>query len=124
MSLISRENRLALAGYAIAAVGLLVFSLLHTIWRRRVEPDFIVGAELEGLGVTLLGLVLACVGSAMWTRRAQTRAPLKLASLAAVGAIGMTAVIGVNVHEPSAILMLVVLFSVVNVILQLIALGY
>jgi len=121
---VSKESRLASAGYALVAAGVLVFSLLDKISRWRVGADLVSDAARGSLGAMLVGFVLACVGSAMWARRAQTRKPLKLAALVAVAAFGLTWMIGVNIHGSSVILMFVVLFSMINVVVQLIAVRY
>jgi len=120
----NRADRLALAGYSVAAAGVLVFSLLDAISNLRLGSSLLDVAATGSMAAVLVGFTLASVGSARWARRDHTHAPLKLSALIAVVVFVATWAIGVNIHGPSAILMFVVLFAAINVVIQLIAAGY
>ena len=76
------------------------------------------------MAATLGGFVTATVGSAIWARRSRTRQPLKIATYVGVVSVFLSLIVGVNVHGPSAMLMFLVMFSVINVLTLLVASGW
>jgi len=60
--------------------------------------------------------VTAIVGSAIWARRTATRQPLKVAAVTGVASFFLISLTDVNVHGPSAILMFLLPFSLLNVL--------
>jgi uncharacterized membrane protein len=119
---LERVRRTTLIGYAVACLGVLVFTQLERI--ERMGSGVSGAASLGSLGATLVGFLTAIVGSAIWARRATNRQPLKIAASIAVATLLITFAVGINIHGPSAILMFVVMFSVVNVVSVLIASGW
>jgi hypothetical protein len=84
--------------------------------------DNVLNAAVVGSMAAMLGgFVTATVGSAIWARRTLTRQPLKIAVSIGVGSLFLSPIVGVNVHGPSAILIFLVLFSVINVLSLLFA---
>jgi len=120
----SKAKWTALTGYALAAAGILLYTQLDRIVDLRMGFHVLNVAALGSMAATLGGFVTATVGSAIWARRNLTRQPLKIAASVRAGSLLLSLIVGVNVHGPSAILMFLVLFSVVNVLTLLVASGW
>ncbi len=73
-------------------------------------------AVILSVAATVGGFLTAIVASAIWARRTLTRQPLKIAASIGVGSSFLSAIVGVNIHGQSAILMFLVLFSVINIL--------
>jgi hypothetical protein len=114
-------KRVAIGGYALAAAGIVLYTQLDRIVDLRMGEGALGGAVLSSMAATFLGFVAAVVGSAIWARRSATRQPLKVAVLIGVGSLLLCLSVGVNLHGPSALLMFLVPFSIVNVLSVLVA---
>ena len=112
----NKAERAALIGYALAAVGLILFSLLGKIQNLSVSDNVLNAAAVGSFAATLVGFVIATVASAIWAGRGSTRQPLKIAASIGVGSFLLSLAVGINIHGSSAMLMFVVLFSAVNVL--------
>ena len=119
-----RAKGMALIGYFSAAVGIVLYTQLGRIADLRLGDNVLDAVVISSFGATFGGFLTAIVGSVIWARRTPTRQPLKLAVLIGVGTLLLCLVVGVNVHGPSAMLMFLVPFSVVNVLSVLIANGW
>jgi hypothetical protein len=124
MLALSKAKWTALAGYAFAAAGIIFYTQLDRIVDLKMGGGVLNAAAVGSMAATLGGFVTATVGSAIWARRTLTRQPLKIAISIGAGSVLLSLIIGVNIHGPSAILMFLVLFSVINVLSQLIAAGW
>lgn len=124
MLALSKAKWTALTGYALAAAGILVYTQLDRIVDLRMGFHVLNVAALGSMAATLGGFVTATVGSAIWARRSPTRQPLKIAICVGVGSVLLSLMVGVNVHGPSAMLMFLVMFSVINVLTLLVASGW
>jgi hypothetical protein len=120
MSAFSRSQWTAMTGYAIAAAGIILFTQLDRVESWRMGANVLGAAVVASLAGAFGGFVTATVGSAIWARRTLTRQPLKIAVSIAAGSLFLSLIVGVNIHGPSAILMFLVLFSVVNVLVLLV----
>jgi hypothetical protein len=120
----TRAKWAALSGYAIAAAGIILYTQLDRIVDLKMGGSVLNVAAAGSMAATFGGFVTATIGSAIWARRNLTREPLKIAASIAVGSLFLSLIVGVNVHGPSAILMLLVLFSVVNVLALLVSGGW
>jgi hypothetical protein len=112
----SKARWTALTGYALAAAGIILYTQLDRIVNLRMGKNVLNAAVVGSMAATLGGFVTATVGSAIWARRTLTRQPLKIAVSIGVESLFLSLIVGVNVHGPSAILMFLVLFSVINVL--------
>jgi hypothetical protein len=122
MLTLSRAKRVAMVGYASAALGIVLYTQLD-----RIVPlgDNVLDAVvMSSFAATFGGFLTAIVGSAIWARRTPTRQPLTIALLIGVGSLWLCLVVDVNVHGPSAMLMFLVPFSVVNVLSVLVGMRY
>ena len=93
----------------MAAAGIFLYSQLGDIF---------------SLGLTFVGLLTVIVGSVIWARRSSIDAPLWIGI-----SIGLAAFLygwfgDVNVHGPSAIVMFLIPFSIVDVLCVLIGSGF
>ncbi|MGD0507744.1 MAG: hypothetical protein ABSA27_08105 [Terriglobales bacterium] len=120
----STARRTALTGYAFAAAGILLYTELDRIVDLRMGDNVLNAAAVGSMAATLGGCVTAIVGSAIWAQRSPTRQPLKIATYAGVGSVFVSLIVGVNVHGPSAMLMFLMMFSVINVLTQFVASGW
>jgi hypothetical protein len=120
----SRAKWIALTGYTLAAVGIILFTQLDRIVALRIGDNVLNAAAVASMAAIFGGFVTATVGSAIWAGRTLTRQPLKIAASVGAGSLLLSLIVGVNVHGPSAILMFLVLFSVVNVLTLLVAGGF
>jgi uncharacterized membrane protein YesL len=111
----SRAKRIAIIGYALAAVGIVLYTQLDRIVDMRME-DVLGVAVVSSMAATFGGFLIAIVGSVTWARRSATRQPLKIAVLIGVASLWLCLAVDVNVHGPSALLMFLVPLSVVNVL--------
>jgi len=121
MSADSRAKWIALAGYAFAAAGIILYTQLDRIVNLRMGESVLNAAVFGSMAATFGGFVIATVGSVIWARRAPTHVPLKIAISVGVGSLFLLLMVDVNVHGPSAILMFLFPFSVINVLSLLIA---
>jgi hypothetical protein len=78
-------------------------------------------AVAVSLAATFGGFIMATVGSVIWARRIATRQPLKIAVLIGVGSLFINLLTSGNIHGPTAILMFLIPFSVVNTVSVLVA---
>lgn len=115
----SKAKRIAIVGYALAAVGIVLYTQLDRISDLRMGDV----ADVGSMAATFGGFLTAIVGSAIWARRSPSRQPLKIAVSIGVGTFLLCLAVDVNVHGPSALLMFLVPFSVVNVLSTLVASG-
>jgi hypothetical protein len=106
----------ALTGYILAAVGIVLYTQLDRVAEWNIGVNGLNSGVAFSLATTFGGLVTAIVGSVIWARQADTRQPLKVAALTGIASFFLVAIVDVNVHGPSAILMLLVPFSVLNVL--------
>jgi hypothetical protein len=120
MLALSRAKWIALTGYALAAAGIILFRQLDRIEALRLGHNVLNAAVVGSMAATFGGFVTATVGSAIWARRTLTRQPLKIAAWVGAGSLFLSLILGANVHGPSAILMFLVLFSVINVLTLLV----
>lgn len=119
MSELSDAKWVALIGYALTTAGIILFMQLSNIESLSVKVlDF---AVVTSLAATFGGFIMATVGSVIWARRSATRQPLKIAVLIGIGSLFMNLLTSGNVHGPTAILMFLIPFSVVNVVSLLVA---
>ena len=116
----SRAKSIALTGYALATAGIVLFTQLDRVEALRIGGSVLNSAAVCSMAATFGGFVTATVGSAIWARRTPTRQPLKIAASIGAGSLFLSLLVGVNVHGPSAILMFLVLYSVINVLTQLV----
>jgi len=116
----SKAKWTAVTGYAFAAAGIIIFTQLDRIVDLRLGARVLNVAAVGTMAAIFGGFVAAAVGSVIWARRTVTRQPLKLAALVGAGSLLLSLIVGVNVHGPSAILMFLVLFSVINVLTLLV----
>jgi hypothetical protein len=110
----NRDNCTAIVGYAIAAMGVLVFTQADRVSDLRTGSGG--RAAAVGLVTTLTGFIVALIGSILWNRRTRSRQPIVIALAIGLGSWLLAWAIDANVHGPSAILMFVFLFSAVNVV--------
>lgn len=120
----SKAKRMAIVGYALAAAGMVLYTQLDRIVDLRMGESLLGVAVVSSMAATFGGFLTAIVGSAIWARKSPTRQPLKIAVLIGVGSFLLVWAVDVNIHGPSAILMFLVPFSVVNVLSVLIASGW
>jgi hypothetical protein len=120
----SRAKAMATIGYALAALGILLYSQLDRIVDLRLGENVLDAVVASSFAATFRGFLTAIVGSAIWARRTPTRQPLKIAVLIGVGTFLLSLAVGVNLHGPSAMLFFAVPFSVVNVLSVLVASGW
>ena len=116
----SRAKWTALAGYAFAAAGIILYTQLDRILNLMGE-SVLNSAVFGSMAATFGGFIAATVGSVIWARRTPTHAPLKIAISVGVGSLFLLMMVDVNVHGPSGILMFLFPFSVINVLSLLIA---
>ena len=107
-------KRMTIIGYALAAAGIVLYTQLDRIGNWRMGVNVLNAAALCSMAATFGGFLTAIVGSAIWARRSSKHEPLKIAFLVGVGSLFLLLLVGVNIHGPSAILMFLVPFSVVN----------
>ena len=88
----------------------------------RIGENVLDVAELSSMGATFGGFLTAIVGSVIWARRSSKHQPLKIAFLVGVGSFFLLLLVDVNIHGPSAILMFLMPFSVVNFLSVLVVL--
>jgi hypothetical protein len=117
----SRAKGIAIIGYGSAVVGIVLYTQLGRIVDLRLGDHVLDAVVISSFASTFGGLLTAIVGSAIWARRTPTRQPLKIAVLVGVGSLLLCLAVDVNVHGPSAMLMFLVPFSVVNVLSVLVA---
>ena len=117
----SKAKWTAVTGYACAAAGTILFTQLNRIANFRMGHNVLDAAMVGSMSATFGGFATAAVASAIWARRSPTREPLKIAAYIAVGSVLLTLLVGINIHGPSAILMFLVVFSVINVVTLLVA---
>lgn len=115
---------MAIIGYASAAVGIVLYTQLGRIVDLRLEDNVLDAVVISSFAATFGGFLTAIVGSAIWARRTPTRQPLKIAVLIGVGSFLLCVAVGVNIHGPTALLMFLIPFSVVNVLSVLVASGW
>lgn len=120
----SRAKLTALIGYTLAGSGMILYTQLDRIVDLRVGDNVLNVAALGSMTAMFGGFVAATVGSAIWARRSSTRQPLKIAFSIGVAGVLLALLVGVNIHGPSAMLMFLVLFSVINILSVLIASGW
>lgn len=107
---------MALIGYTLAAVGIALYTQLDRIEALSPSENVLGVAVTISLGGTLVGFLIAIVGSAIWARRSSTRQPLKIAALVGLFTLLLCLTVNLNIHGPAAVLVLLVPFSVVNVL--------
>ncbi|MFZ0420403.1 MAG: hypothetical protein WAM04_20030 [Candidatus Sulfotelmatobacter sp.] len=112
----SRAKWTAVTGYTCAAAGTITFTQLDRIENLRMGGNVLNAAVILSVAATVGGFLTAIVASAIWARRTLTRQPLKIAASIGVGSSFLSAIVGVNIHGQSAILMFLVLFSVINIL--------
>ena len=112
----SKAKRMAIVGYALASAGIVLYTQLGRIADWRIGVNVMNAAALCSMVATFGGSLTAIVGSAIWARRSPTHRPLKVAFLVGVGSFFLCLAVDVNIHGPSAILIFLVPFSVVNVL--------
>jgi uncharacterized membrane protein YesL len=112
----SKAKWMAIVGYALAGVGIVLYTQLDRIVELRSGTNVLDTAAFSSIAATFGGFLAAIVGSVVWARRSSTRRPLKIAFLVGVGSFLLCLGVDVNVHGPSAILMFLVPFSVINVL--------
>lgn len=112
----TRAKWIAVTGYAVAAAGSIVFTQLGNIADLRVSDNTLNIAAVSSMAATFGGFVAATVGSAIWARRTPTRQPFRIAVLIGAASLLLALFLGVNVHGPSAILMFLILFSLINIL--------
>ena len=111
---------IALTGYFLAAAGIVLYTQLDRISAWNIGHNVLNFAVAVSMAATFGGFLTAIVGSATWARRTPTQQPLKIAIFTGVAGLFLTLLTDVNVHGPSAILMFLLPFSVVNVLSLLI----
>jgi len=114
----------ALTGYAFAAAGILLYTQLGRVVDLRMGNNVLNIAAVGSMAATLSGFVTATVGSAIWARQNPTRQPLKIAICIGVGSTLVSLIVGWNIHGPSVMLWFLVMFSVINVLMLLVASGW
>jgi hypothetical protein len=119
MSELSGAKWSALTGYAVAGAGIVLNMQLGNI--ENLTVGVFGAAVVASLTATLGGFLTATVGSVIWARRTATRQPLKTAVLIGMGSLFLNLLISGNIDGPTAILMFLIPFSVVNVVSVLIA---
>ena len=117
----SKLKWIALSGYALALLGIILFTQLDRIVNLRLGGYSLNAAATGIMAATFGGFVIATVGSAIWARRTLTRQPLKVAASVGAASLLLSLIVGVNPHGLSVVLMFLVLFSVVNVLTLLVA---
>ena len=103
-----------LAGSSVAAAGVVLYTQLGALVNLRLSSAVVDAAVMTSFGATVGGSLAALVASVVWARKAL--AGRVLAAAIFVGAAGLlVATLGnINVHGPSAILLFVLPFSVVD----------
>ena len=120
MSAHTRTKLAALAGYALAATGAVLYTQLGWVVDRRVTWTVLETVALGSIAATFGGFLTVIVASAVWARRDAGRKPLKIAVCVGVLSLLLVLLFPVNVHAPTAILMLVLALSAINVLSLLI----
>lgn len=110
----SKARWMAIVGYALAGLGIALYTQLDRIVESRSGRNVVDIAALSSVAATFVGFLVAIVGSVIWARRSSTRRPLKIAFLVGVGSFLLCLGVDVNVHGPSAILIFLAPFSVAN----------
>lgn len=110
----SRVKLMAVIGYALAAAGIALYTQLDRIGDLRMGANALNVVALSSIAATFGGFLTAIVGSVIWARRSSKHQPLKIAFLVGVGSFFLLLLVDVNIHGPSAIVMFLVPFSVVN----------
>jgi hypothetical protein len=119
MSDLSNAKWAALTGYALSTAGIILSMQLGNIENLSVEV--LDSAVAVSLAATFGGFIMATVGSVIWARRIATRQPLKIAVLIGIGSLFINLLASGNIHGPTAILMFLIPFSVVNAVSVLVA---
>lgn len=112
----SKAKRMAIAGYALAGAGIVLYTQLGRIGDLRMGVNVLNVVALSSIAATFGGFLTAIVGSVIWARRSSKHQPLKIAFLVGVGSFFLLLLVDVNIHGPSAILMFLMPFSAVNVL--------
>jgi fucose 4-O-acetylase-like acetyltransferase len=107
---------IALTGYFLAAAGIVLYTQLGRIAEWNIGHNVLDSAAAISTAATFGGFLAAIIGSATWARRTATQQPLKIAISIGVASLFLILLTDVNVHGPSAILMFLLPFSVVNVL--------
>jgi hypothetical protein len=113
----TKANWISLTGLLVASAGVALFTQMDNI------PETLRGSAaydvfpLASFAATVGGPLLALAGSVVWARRASLRQPLWLAVSIGRGCILVGLSVGINVHEPSGILLFPLLFAVIDVVL-------
>ena len=115
---------MAIIGYGFAAAGILLYTQLDRIENWRIGLHILNAAALSSMVATFGGFLVSIVGSAIWARRSPTHQPLKIAIAIGIVSILLCLLVSVNVHGPSAMLMFLVPFSLINVLSVLAAGGW
>jgi hypothetical protein len=116
MSELSNAEWAALTGYALSAAGIILHMPLSNL-----SAELLNSAVAATLVATFGGFIMATFGSVMWARRTATRQPLKIAVSIGIGSLFVNLLNSGNIHGPTAILMFLIPFSVVNVVSVLVA---
>ena len=106
-----------LAGSSVAAAGVVLYTQLGTLVDIRVGPAVLDAAVMASFVATLGGSLAALVASVMWARKALGRHVLAVAIVAGAAGLLVGALGNINVHGPSAILLFVLPFAVVDAVL-------
>ena len=119
----TKSNWIALTGIAVAAVGIVLYTQLDRIADLRVSPAVLNSAALGSVAATVGGLLTVIVGSVIWARRASDAQVMSAAVLIGAAIVFLVTLVNVNIHGPSAILMFVEVFGVVDAVWLFLILG-
>jgi hypothetical protein len=116
MVALNRAKWTVLIGYAVAAVGMVVFTQLDRVANMGTGSDLLNVAGIGSAVATLGGFVTATVGSAIWARRDLTRRPIGIATAIAGLSLLLALAFGVNIHGRTAMFMLLVPLALINLL--------
>ena len=110
----TKSNWVALTGLVVAAAGIVLYTQLDRVGDLGVSFAVLDGVALGSIVTTLCGLLTATVGSVIWARRVSTNHILSASVLICAAVVLVVSLVNVNIHNPSAILIFVIPFGVLD----------
>jgi hypothetical protein len=117
MASVRRSGLVGLIGGCVAAMGVILFTQLGRLVDLRVNDMVFNGAVLASFVASLGGSLTALVDSVIWARRAVTQYVLRAAVSIGAATLLVGLLVNVNIHGPSAILILLIPLAVLDALL-------
>ena len=100
----------------MASAGIVLYTQLDRIAGLRGSPAILDTAALGSMVATAGGLLTAIIGSVVWARRAPNAQVISVAVSIGAAIFYLAALVDINIHAPSAILMFVGVFGAVDAV--------